>query len=257
MNLPHDEGWNIPWDAPLYPPLPAVYRNVKSHLLFFTAPPEAIARFLPAPLKPAPDGLCMAGGLDIPFCTNYGSFLEAYLQLKCVFGEQEGYFCSHVFHNGPTGIAAGREIYGTPKFYSELSVRYPERAMVTEARLTGTGVLQLNTLTTSIVAADSLPSCAPSWRLKVIPRADRPGPAVKQLIDGSRAVRDYVVHFCARAKGTLSLAASPSLDLTPLQPVTYGDAYYIESSFSETYAEIVYDYLNDGRPTERKNAKTA
>ena len=33
---------------------------------------------------------------------------------------------------GQPGIAAGREIYGTPKVYAELKVRQAERSMLTE-----------------------------------------------------------------------------------------------------------------------------
>jgi acetoacetate decarboxylase len=243
MGLGHDEGWCTPPDSPLYPPPPAVYRNVKFQVLLFRARVEAVRPFLPEPLEAAPDGMCMAAGLEIPFCSSYGPFLEAFLQFKCAFRGQEGYYCSHVFHNGPAGIAAGREIYGTPKLYSDLSVRYEDRAMTTEARLGGMRVLRLSTFTAQAISSDLLPSFAPLWRLKCIPRADGPGPALKQLIDGSKAAHDATVHFCARGTGVLSPGASPFLDLTPLQPVAYGEAYYFETSYSESYAEIVYDYL--------------
>src|SRR5215469_9050736 len=120
MSLKHDDGWNIPPDAPFYPPLPAVYRGVKFHFLFFTARPQAIAQLLPEPLEPDPDGNCVAAGIDIPFCTSYGAFQEVFLALKCKFRGQFGYYCSHILHNGPAGIAAGREIYGSPKIFATL-----------------------------------------------------------------------------------------------------------------------------------------
>jgi hypothetical protein len=50
MSLSHDEGWCIPPDSPFYPPLPAIYRNVKMQLLFFHAPVAAVKLFLPEPL---------------------------------------------------------------------------------------------------------------------------------------------------------------------------------------------------------------
>jgi acetoacetate decarboxylase len=88
-----------------------------------------------------------------------------------------------------------------------------------------------------------MPALTPAWRLKVIPRADGPGPAIKQLIDCARTFQDQVVHFFARGKGTLTLAASPLVDLTRLQPVSFGDAFYMECDYSEHYADIAYDYL--------------
>ena len=243
MSLKHQDGWSIPADAPFYPPLPAVYRNVKFHFLFFTARPEAVARYLPEPLEAHPDGTCVASGIDIGFCTNYGPFQEAFLVLKCRFRNQAGYYCSHVFHDGPAGIAAGREIYGTPKIFAGLSVRQVERSMLTEASVGGAPVLRLSTIAEEVVPSSVMPPLTPAWRLKIIPRADGPGPALKQLIDCANTTKDMAVHFFSRGKGALTLAASPFVDLSPLEPVKVGDAYYMECDYSEHYAEIVYDYL--------------
>jgi acetoacetate decarboxylase len=243
MSLSHDDGWNIPADAPFYPPLPAVYRNVKFHFLFFAARPEAVSRYLPAPLEAHPDGTCVAGGIDIPFCTNYGSFQEALVLLKCTFRGQTGFYTSHVLHNGPAGIAAGREIYGTPKIYAGVSVRQAERSMLTEATLGDVPVFRLSTITPEIAPPSAMPPITPAWRLKIIPRADGPGPAIKQLIDCTNTTKDLVVHFSSRGKGSLTLSPSPFLDLSPLQPQGLGDAFYMECDYSEHYAEIAYDYL--------------
>ena len=67
MGLKHDDGWNIPADNPFYPPLPAVYRNVRFQFVFFHAEPIAVQGFLPEPLEAAEDGLCVASGLEVPF----------------------------------------------------------------------------------------------------------------------------------------------------------------------------------------------
>ena len=74
MSLKHDEGWNIPADSPFYPQLPAIYRNVKFQFVFFYAAPAAVQEFLPEPLEATEDGLCVASGLAVPFCTSYGPF---------------------------------------------------------------------------------------------------------------------------------------------------------------------------------------
>lgn len=243
MRLPHDEGWCIPPDAPFYPPLPAVYRNVKFSLLFFKASPQAVNDYLPEPLQSDPAGDCVVAGIDIPFCSNYGPFQEVFIGMKCKFRGTMGYYISPVFHNGPAGIAAGREIYGTAKIYADVSVKQVERSMLSGASVGGVRVVHLSTVTEQVAPSSALPSLSPFWTLKVIPRADGPGPAVKQLIDGTNATKDFVAHYFARGKGTLELAASPLIDLTPLQPVSCGDAFYMECSYSEHYAEIAYDYL--------------
>lgn len=237
------EDWSIPVEAPFYPRPPARYRNVRFQLLFFTAEAAAVGRFLPEPLTASAEGACVAAGLEVPYCSSYGPFLEAFLLLKCGFRGQTGYYCSHVFHNGPAGIAAGREIYGTPKVYSDISVSYVERSMLTEARMGGVGVLRLSTITETAAPPEAVPGLAPCWRLKLIPRADGKGPEVKQLIDAAGAMRDQVIHFCARGRGVVAFEASPFVDLTPLRPTSCGDAFYLETSYSEDFGEIVYDYL--------------
>jgi len=53
--------------------------------VFFHAAAEAVSQFLPDPLIAVDDGLCVAGGIDVPFCTNYGPFQESLLLMKCRF----------------------------------------------------------------------------------------------------------------------------------------------------------------------------
>jgi len=151
-----------------------------------------------------------------------------------------------VFHNGPIGIAAGGEIYGTPKVYSDVKVAQFERTMVTDTLFQGVRILRISsTMEQSLNAADapSVLSLVPAWQLKVIPKADGPGPAIKQLIDTSRVFQDMTLHFCARGSGRVTFEAAPGYDLTALTPRKYGEAFYTETSYSEGYAEIAYDYL--------------
>ena len=132
MKLKYNDGWNIPASDPFYAALPAVYRNVRMQLVFFEAAPEEVGRVLPEPLETSDSGLCVAAGLVIPYSSSYGAFEESFLMLECRFRGQTGFYCSHVFHNGPAGIAAGREIYGTPKVYADLNVQRDGAKMRTE-----------------------------------------------------------------------------------------------------------------------------
>ncbi|MBI2502463.1 MAG: acetoacetate decarboxylase family protein [Candidatus Latescibacteria bacterium] len=243
MSLPSDQGWSVPFDHPFYPPLPAHYRQVRFQYVFFSADPAGVACLLPAPLEPSSDGQCVAIGLEVPFCTSYGSFREAVVEQKCLFRGREGWYCSHVWHDGPAGIAAGREIYGTPKIYAALEVGFADRTMFTRAAMGQVPVIALSSTMEEPVAPEAMPALAPSWRLKLIPRADRPGPALKQLIDCAPAVENFQAHACFRGRGVVKLEASPLCDVTCLQPVAFGEAFYLEASFSETFARIEHDYL--------------
>src|SRR3954453_897099 len=113
----------MPVGSGFFPRPPAVYRDAQFQFVFFSAQREAVSMLLPDPLEASDDCECLAVGMNVPFSTSYGPFQEAFLLLKCHFGEQTGWFWSHVFSNGPAGIAAGREIYGTPKVYADISAQ--------------------------------------------------------------------------------------------------------------------------------------
>jgi acetoacetate decarboxylase len=246
MGLPRDEGWAIPFDAPFYPMLPAWYRGVQFQQVLFTADPSGMARYLPEPLEPSPDGACMAMGIRIPFSTAYGAFNEGMLQQKVRFRGQDAWYCSHVWHDGPRGIAAGREIYGTPKIFSEIEVRLSEGTMMTRCSMANVPVMTVSSTMETAIPAAALPAFTPSLRLKMIPRADGPGPALKQLIDGSSATMNLEILCAFRGHGTVHFEPSPLGDVVGLKPLTYGDAFYFEANYGEGFAQIALDYLSSG-----------
>ena len=243
MRLKHDDGWTMPATHPTYPPLPAYYRNVRMQFVYFRTDPGAVATLLPEPLEPAEDGQCMACGLTVPFNSNYGPFDETFVTEKCTFRGQTGWYCSHVHHNGPSAIAAGREIYGTPKVHAVIDVRHADRIMVTQARMASLPVMTVASTMEAACAPEEIPAVEHSWRLKVIPRADGPGPAIKQLIDGASASQDRQIHVMLKGTGTVQFEPNPLCDLTSLQPQEYYGAFYMETDYTEGYAHIAYDYL--------------
>jgi acetoacetate decarboxylase len=245
MDLAHDEEWAMPFRHPYYPPLPATYRDVRSQCVFFEADPAAVAGFLPQPLEPSSDGLCAAIGILVPFCTAYGPFNEALVMLKVRFRGEDGWYIPIIWHDGPAGIAAGREIYGAPKVYASLDIRFEGPTMRTVVSMGGVHAITIASTLDEPSPPEAMPSLAPDLRLKVIPRADGPGPALKQLIDGSGASQDVTVAASYRGRGTVSFGAAPLSDFTALEPRSYAGAYFDESSFREGYGRVVYDYLAD------------
>ena len=117
-------------------------------------------------------------------------------------------------------------------------------------------VMRLSTVTETTTGHEATPKLTPVWRLKVIPRADGNGLDVMQLIDCTNTRRDTVVHNAARGRGAIAFETSPYLDLTPLQPSACSDAYFLETSYSEYYTEIVYDFLKESPPRLGQNPRS-
>jgi len=243
VDLTNDEDGAMPFGHPYYPPLPSTYRDVRCQYVFFDTDPAAVARFLPKPLEASPDGACVAIGILVPFCTAYGPFNEACLMLKVRFQGNEGWYIPIIWHDGPAGIAAGREIYGAPKVYASLDIQLDGPTMRTVVSVGGVHAITIASTLDEPSPPGAMPSLAPDLRLKVIPRADGPGAALKQLIDASGASQDVTIAASFRGRGTVTFGKAPLTNFTSLEPRSYGGAFFDESSFREGYGRIVYDYL--------------
>ena len=243
MSIPLDRIANMPAFSPYYPMPPARYRNVRSQHVHFRADASAVERVLPACFEPSEDGFCAAVGTAAPWSANYGKFEASSLSVKCTYNGQVGYFAPVAFLNSRSSIPAGREIYGTPKVYAEMEVGMDERVMYTNTSLAGVSVMSIRSTMQRAATVEEMPKLVPSWRLKVIPRADGEGVDVMQLIDGAKVSSDVTVHVCRAGEGVVQFNPSPIFDLSDFAPKEYYGAYYVEMDFTEGYAEIVHDFL--------------
>jgi len=245
MGIELEKITGMPAFCSYYPLPPARYRNVCFQYVYFRADREAIQRVLPACLEPAEDGFCAAFGLSACWSANYGKFEESGLVIKCTYQGQLGYFAPVVFLNSRSSIPAGREIYGTPKVFAELEVAMDERIMYTKTRLAGRSVLSIRSTMHRAATAEDMPKLQPSWRLKVIPKADGTGVDVMQLIDASNIISDVVVHVCRAGDGVVEFQPSPIYDLFDFTPRQYLGAHYLEMDYTEGYGDIVRDFLRE------------
>ena len=246
MSIPLENIANMPAFSPYYPMPPARYRNVRFQYVYFRSSVSAVDRVLPDCFKASEDGFCVAVGLTAPWSANYGKFEESVLIVKCVYRDQVGYFAPVVFLNSRSSIPAGREIYGTPKVYADLEVGMDERVMYTDTRLAGVSVMSVRSTMQRAADMDEMPKLEPSWRLKVIPRADGKGADVLQIIGGAGVMSDVTVHVCRAGDGVVQFNPSPIYDLSDFTPLEYYGAHYLEMDYTEGFAEIVHDFLHQG-----------
>ena len=245
MSIPLEQIANMPAFSPYYPMPPARYRNVRFQYVYFRADITALDRVLPACFEPSADGFCAAFGLTVGWSGNYGPFDESGLLVKCTYDSQVGYFAPVVFLNSRGSIPAGREIYGAPKVYAEMEVGMDERVMYTDTKLAGTSVLSIRSTMHRDATLDEMPKLQPSWRLKVIPKADGRGAEVMQIIDASNVTADVNVHVVRAGDGVVQFNSVPVYDLSDFSPREYFGAHYIEMDYTEGYAEIVRDFCVD------------
>ena len=243
MNLPLEQISNMPAFAPYYAPPPARYRNVKFQFVDFLADVSALRRVLPECLEPAESGYCVAIGLTVPWSDHYGPFEESVLVVGCRHEGQAGFFAPIAFLNSTNSIPAGREIYGTPKVSAEVLVSMDGDDMETDTRLGGMSAFCIRSSMDREASEADFPDLSPSWRLKVIPRADGQGADVCQLIDGAPAMQEVTVHERRLGKGEVEFHSGSPYDLSDFTPREYLGARYLEMDYTEGYGRIVRDFL--------------
>jgi len=167
--LPTDAGYAMPGHRPYYSPLPTYYRDVRFQLVHFRADPALTKQFLPEPLEPAADGLCVAFGIDVPYSSSYGPFHEAGVQIKIDFRGQSGFFNSHLYLDNVVAICSGRERWGAPKEYAEVRFEQHNNLLVTRTIKDSLDIMTITSDLGAPTTPDALIPMFPSYRLKLIP----------------------------------------------------------------------------------------
>lgn len=241
QRLPTNDGYAMPAHRAYYPPLPTYYRDVRFQLIYFHADPARLRPLLPEPLEPDAEGLCVAFGIDVPFSSSYGPFHEAGIQIKVNFRGQSGFYNSHLYLDNVAAICSGRERWGAPKEYAEVQIEQHNNLLVTRTIKDGVNLMTLTSDLGVPTTPDAMIPMFPAYRLKLIPRADGPGPAIKQIV--TAAPEDVTSHLLYQGSGTVEFHASANGDLRPFAPTGEVAAFYQIASYTETYGQIVYDYL--------------
>ena len=239
MNAATTEG--MPAHRAYYSSLPTRYCNVCFQTVFFRADPSRLEPFVPAPLAPHPEGLCVAFGIDVPFSSAYGPFHESGIQIQSMYRGQTVFFNSHLYLNNVPAICAGRERWGAPKEYADVQMTQQHNLLTCRTSKDGVEIMTI-TSTIGVPAQQSeLIPMFPSYRLKSIPRADGPGAAIKQLVEAAPV--DVTTDLLYRGCGTVSFGYTANSDLRPFAPVEEVAAFYQTASYTETYGRVIHDFL--------------
>jgi len=233
------DGYSMPVHRPYYPPLPTHYRDARFQLLYFRADPDRIAPLIPEPFTPSPDGLCVAFTIDVPFTSDYGPFCESGVMERVLFRSEPGFYPSHVWLNNVRAIVSGRERWGTPKMYADVQLEENGNVLSGTTTADGLPLMRMRTQIGKPASATDMVPMFPGYRLKVIPRADGPGFALKQVITiGPTAA---TTEFIFKGEGTIAFDPAADWDVAALAPVEILDAFYLVSSYEESYGEIVFE----------------
>jgi acetoacetate decarboxylase len=236
-----NENYTTPVDSPAYGPLPTVYRNVLFNYVYFTVDPASIEVLLPAPLTPCEEGLCAAFSIKVPFSSSYGAFDEMGVVVQAVFKGKKIFYLPALFLNNDSAIAAGREIYGSPKKYADIELKENAGIYTGTCRKNGVDIIRIDTKIIRPSIEGELPDIFPVYNLKMIPSITGGTPDVKQLT--STGVFNSKLYYSYLCDGTVSLNVSSVSRIHVLSPKKIIGASIYEMDYEQGYGEVIYDYL--------------
>src|SRR5262249_26908395 len=158
------------------------------------------------------------------------------------FRGQTGTYVPYVFLNNTRAICAGREIYGTPKVWADVTSERSGDDSTSYTSIEGGRLIQQHVSFQGALKPEALPDDGPTYRLKLIPSADGSGPCVKQLVSASPS--DLQLRDLRQGSADVTLGSAAGLDLRSLQPIETVRAYSFVASYVEGWGEVAFDYLH-------------
>lgn len=228
-------------------------------LWYRLADPEEARRRVPALVEMADDPIVRARFWDLSHDSGLPERLtageplptrvaEAVVAFPVTYGGVSGDFTAHMYADDPVYTAFGREAMGWPLTHGRIVVSQPATAALAKgarisAQLDRDGHVLMSAALelTELLPDAERPSGLPRWlTMKLVPRADRPGDAVHQLVQTGPERLEWGPIW--RARGELQFPDAPIEELGPLAPREIVAAQYWSAvDLSVGYGRVLMD----------------
>ncbi|MBZ9603073.1 acetoacetate decarboxylase family protein [Phyllobacterium chamaecytisi] len=165
--------------------------------------------------------------------SSYGPFNEAGILLRCTHNNEPVLYNSHLYLDNVAAICGGRERRGCAKEFATINFQDYENVRVCEVVKEGALLMRISTTFDRIAGETDLLSALPLYNLKVIPRADGPGAAIKQLVSYEGDAVGKWQKFVG--SGMVELRSTAKTDLAPLSPKSVGRGFYTIGDYKELH----------------------
>jgi len=236
------EGYSSPVAASPYPEPPHFFKDLRWIIVYFKSRSKDLKAMVPEPAEPDPEGLCMSFVLDVPFSTGLGPYREGGTSVGVVYQGKNYFHDLDLYVTSDIPLLAGREIWGAPKLLADISLDFGKGGV--ESGIVRRGcdeILRIAYKNERSAQPEELPAPRDDIKLKVIPRADRAGHAIKQLIEVG--MTDFVLKGLWTGPGTFTFGKSVLTQAWKLEPIEFVGAFSMIHDSSERYGRILYDYL--------------
>jgi acetoacetate decarboxylase len=236
---------SMPACSQSYPAGPYRFVDREYLIISYQTHPELIAEIVPEPLIPNPDGIVLYEWIKMPDSAGFGNYTESGLVIPCTLNGESVNFVAEMFLDDFAPIAAGREIWGFPKEYAEVSLRTIKETLTGTLEYAGervaTGTMSYKTqpLDKEFVKKAMQKT---QVLLKLIP--DVTGkPAIAQLVAVN--LEDIEIKGAWKGDARLHLIPHVQVKATDLPILRIIEAKHFITDLTLPYGRVIHDYLKD------------
>lgn len=235
------ENYAVPVDSPAYGPQPTIYKNVEFNYVYFRCDPKNIKPLLPDFFQTGDEGICVAFSVKVPFSSCYGPFNEMGVVVEAVWKDKKCFYMPALYLDNDSAVAAGREIYGSPKKFAKVSIRQQNEILTATTTRAEIDILNITTKIIGTAKETDFISIFPIYNLKMIPSIEGPWPEVKQLT--TCGIDEPITHYIYKCAGSVDFKPSCNSEIWRLAPLEIIGASRICMDYVQGYGKIVHDFL--------------
>jgi acetoacetate decarboxylase len=235
-----DPPHSMPAADPMYPAPPWTYRDCNMLQISFRSDPDVVSRMVPAPLVPNPDGVMVVWLADMKIVEPFKlTYLEHGLAVPSQLNGKPVLYCTHLYLNDDTAIAAGREIWGWPKKHAAMTYTRDGGSVVTATTRRGVEIVRGTFQATGDAPIADVARHYVNYKL--IPSANGTSAHDVRQLTSTTLLRTTRVRKNGTA--TLQFRSSSADALGQITVNQILNAEYSEFDFTLSSGEVVHDYL--------------
>jgi len=236
-----NQAYAMPFMSPLYFAPPMEYRDNWSQHVTFKSDPKVIAKFIPKPLVPDPDGL-MFMLTSYFFATGFGHYREATLCAHAKFNGRPVNYTLFLMLNNDMAICGGREIWGWPKKLGTIEVDEHDGVVHAQIGRGGTELVHAKVALNELIDPSELGGTTEYVNWKFIPSVKNGAPPdVNQLT--LTELTNFVPHQVYRGPASIEFKLSPTDHYAEIPVLDVVEGFYYSSDFTLEDGEVIHDFL--------------
>ena len=220
---------------------PYQYNGSEFISITFQTSQDVIDRLVPEPLNANSEGLIILdiGLQKMEIGLNYH---EVILSIPVEFNDKNGGFCSLLYLDNADAITGGREIWGYPKYFADISIKKDDKNVTAKVTRRGNVVIEVSVELGKTISIPEAPDPL-AFVLKYIPSIEEGSIDVKQL--NSVYSSNNTITKLQEAKAKMTINSIPDAAIGEIPIIKILNASYSESNFLLGYGKIEFDYLKN------------